>query len=81
MRDDRDPMHGIGTRREPRHDRMAALVVRDQATLFEVGETRLPRAELNRVERLLEVLLGHDVAILARGAECRFVGQIGKIRS
>jgi hypothetical protein len=81
VRHDRDSVHGIGTRGKARQDRMAALVVSHQTALIEADETGLTRAEQDRVERFLEVFLCHNVAILAGSAKCRFVRQIGEVRS
>jgi hypothetical protein len=57
VRDDRDAMHRIGPRSEPRHDRVTALVVRNETALVDVGEAWLARAEQDGVERREEARL------------------------
>ncbi len=79
MWNDRDFLHGICARREPRNDGVPRFVVGHDTAVAGIDELRMHRAQSHFVQRLFEVGHGHGGAPAARRAEGRLVAQVFKI--
>ena len=79
-RDDRDLVHRVGAGQRHRDDRVAHLVMRDDAPLGGIQHAiALLQPGDQPLDRLREVIERHRIGAAARGEQCRLVHQVGEI--
>src|SRR6478752_7536221 len=76
---DRHLANRIGIRREMRDQRVAGLMVRNDAALLKIHQTATGSAEQNLIKRVFKVCRGNLLLVVSRGDQRRLIDQIRKI--